>query len=87
MLDIQFIEGSLEVKLPAIWTDGKAEVGRVKEEKRRRKKIREEKRKCQRKEDAGLRKMRKVAIDCVFSNDLWLRVGSLKRRVRSHLAR
>ena len=23
------IEGSLEVKLPTIWTDGKAEVGRV----------------------------------------------------------
>ena len=28
-------EGSLEVKLPTIWTDGKAEVGRVTEEKRR----------------------------------------------------
>ena len=27
------IEGSLEVKLPTIWTDGKAEVGRVREEK------------------------------------------------------
>ena len=37
------IEGSLEVKLPTIWTDGKAEVGRVREEKRRREKIREEK--------------------------------------------
>jgi hypothetical protein len=37
------IEGSLEVKLPTIWTDGKAEVGRVREEKRRRKKIIEEK--------------------------------------------
>ena len=36
-------EGSLEVKLPTIWTDGKAEVGRVREEKRRRDKIREEK--------------------------------------------
>jgi hypothetical protein len=36
---VQFIEGSLEVKLPV----GKAEVGRVKEEKRRREKIREEK--------------------------------------------
>jgi hypothetical protein len=36
-------EGSLEVKLPTIWTDGKAEVGRVKEEKSRREKIREEK--------------------------------------------
>ena len=29
------IEGSLEVKLPTIWADGKAEVGRVREEKRR----------------------------------------------------
>jgi len=37
------IEGSLEVKLPTIWTDGKAEVGRVREEKSRREKIREEK--------------------------------------------
>jgi len=41
-----FIEGCLEVKLPTIWTDGKAEVGRVREEKTRRirrEKIREEK--------------------------------------------
>ena len=38
------IEGSLEVKLPAVWTDGKAEVGRVREEKRREEKRREEKR-------------------------------------------
>jgi len=37
------IEGSLEVKLPTIWTDGKAEVGRVREENSRREKIREEK--------------------------------------------
>jgi len=37
------IERSLEVKLPTTWTDGKAEVGRVREEKRRREKIREEK--------------------------------------------
>jgi hypothetical protein len=36
-------EGSLEVKLPTIWTDGKAEVERVREKKRRREKIREEK--------------------------------------------
>ena len=40
---IIIIEGSLEVKLPTIWTDGKAEVGRVREEKGRREKIREEK--------------------------------------------
>jgi len=46
------IGGSLEVKLLTIWTDGIAEVGRVREEKRRRKKIREEKepeeRRCRR---------------------------------------
>ena len=33
---------SLEVKLPTIWTDDKAEVGRVREEKRRREKKRED---------------------------------------------
>jgi hypothetical protein len=30
-----FTEGSLEVKLPTTWRDGKAEVGTVREEKRR----------------------------------------------------
>ena len=37
------IEGSLEVKLWTIWTDGNAEVGRVREEKPRSEKIREKK--------------------------------------------
>ena len=37
------IEGSLEVKLPTIWTDGKADVGRVREEKRSSEKMREKK--------------------------------------------
>jgi hypothetical protein len=45
-------EGSFEVKLPILWTNGKAEVGRVREEKRKREKIREEKaseeRRCRR---------------------------------------
>ena len=36
------VEGSLKVKLPTKWTDGKAKVGRVREEKCRRE-IREEK--------------------------------------------
>ena len=41
---IVFIEGSLEVKLPTIWTDGKAEQGRGREKRKiRREKIREEK--------------------------------------------
>ena len=69
----------------------KAEVARVKEEKRRAAERRSEKRKSQKKEDAGARKGRKVAKHCVFSNDLRLgrieKVGLLKRRVRSQLAR
>ena len=56
------LEGNFEVKLPTICRDGKAEVGRVREEKRRRDEIREEKEK----EDAGARKGRNVAIHCVF---------------------
>ena len=43
MYIIHIIQGSLEVKLPTIWTVGKAEVGRVREEKKRNEKIREEK--------------------------------------------
>ena len=35
------IEGGLEVKLPTIWRDEAAEVGRVREERRRRKKLRD----------------------------------------------
>ena len=50
------IEGSLEVKLPTIRTDGKAEVGRVREEKKREDQRRERVR----------RKGRKVAKRCVF---------------------
>jgi hypothetical protein len=42
LFDKYFIEGSLEVKPPTIWTDGKADVGRAREEKGIRKKIREE---------------------------------------------
>ena len=46
---------SLEVKFSTVWTDGEAEVGRVREQKRRREKIREEK------EPAGARKGCEVA--------------------------
>ena len=44
---VVIIEGSLEVKLPTIWTDGKTEVGRVKQ-KSRSEKIREEKKREER---------------------------------------
>ena len=59
------LERSLEVKLPTIWTDEKAEVGRVREEKRG-KKIKEEKESSQKTEDAGARKASKVAKHGVF---------------------
>ena len=77
---VLLLGGSLEVKLPTIWTHGKAEVRRVREEKGRRKK-----RKSQKKVDAGVRKGRKVASHFVFP--MFWKVSSLKRRVRSHLAR
>jgi len=70
---LAILEKSLEIKLPTIWTDGKAEVGRVREEKRREEKIREEKRRRETireekksEEDAGAGKCRKVAVHCVF---------------------
>ena len=49
---LHLIEGSLEVKLPTICRDGKAEVGRVREEKSRSEKIRDGE--SQKKEDAGV---------------------------------
>ena len=59
-------------------------------DRRRAEEERSEKRKSEKKEDAGARKGRKVVIHCVFQ---WFvaaegrKVGSLKRRVRSHLGR
>ena len=82
------IEGSLEVKLPTIWTDEKQ--SRAEAERRERlEERRSEKRKSQKKEDADARKGgkgRKVAKRYVFQ---WFvasegrKVGSLKRRVRA----
>ena len=60
----QIIEGSLEVKLPTIWTDEKQrweESAKRREEERRSKK-----RKSQKKEDPDARKGRKVTKHCVF---------------------
>ena len=83
------IEGSLEVKLRTIY--GQMEKQRWEEsEKRREEERRSEKTKSQRKEDAGARKGRKVSTHCVFQGFVapeGRKVGSLKRRVRSHLAR
>ena len=58
------IEGSLEVKLPTVCRDGKAEVGRVSEEKSRSEKIRDGE--SQKRQDAGARKGREVVIHFVF---------------------
>jgi len=64
------IKGSLEVKLPTIWTDEKQRWEET--EKRSEEERRSKKRKSQKKEDPDARKGRKVAKRC-FSNDLWLR--------------
>ena len=59
-----FVEVSLEVKLPTIW---RKEKQRWEESGKRRKEVRRsQKRKSEKKEDAGPRKGRKVAIHCVF---------------------
>ena len=65
MTYIYIIEGSLEVKLRTIWTDGKqswAEAGRREEQKTREKMIEEK----ESEEDADARKGRKAAKHCVF---------------------
>ena len=82
LLFILVLKGSLEVRLPTIWTHGKAEEGRVREEKGRRKQIREEK---GRNKIRAHKKVEKPQTLC-FSNVLW---GSKSRlaKVRSHFGR
>ena len=87
-----FIEGSLEVKLPTIWTDESRDGKSQREEKRRREKIREDQRrervrrkKVQMREKVG--KSRNTVFFEWFVAPEGRQVGSLKRRVRSHLAR
>ena len=70
------IKGSLEVKLPTIWTDEKQRW--EESEKRREEKRRSKKRKSQKKEDAGARKGRKVAKHCIFPIG-----GSKSRRAKA----
>ena len=84
---ITIIEGSLEVKLPTIWTNEKQrwEESEKRREEKRRKKIK--KRKSEKKEDPGVRKGRKSRRNTMFFQ--WFvapegrQVGSLKRRVRA----
>ena len=62
---IPIVEGSLEAKLPTIWTDEKQ--SRAEAERRERlEERRSDKRKSQKKEDADARKGREVAKHCVF---------------------
>ena len=75
-----FIEGSLEVKLPTIWTDvEEAEVGRVRAEKSRRKKIRKEKE--SKTEDAGVEKF---PMTCGSGGS---KIRLAKAAMRSHVVR
>ena len=83
------IEGSLEVKLPTIWTDEKQ---RWEESERREEQKREDQRresvrrkKMQMREKVG--KSRNTVFFQWFVAPEGRKVGSLKRRVRSHLAR
>ena len=89
--DVAIFEGRLEVKLPTISADGKAEVGRVKAERVRRKKISEEKvrKKKVRKKKVQVRGKAETSRNTVFFQCFGAqegrKVGSLKRRVWSHL--
>ena len=81
MFDLSIVEGSLEVKLPIIWTDEKQrweESAKRREEERRSKK-----RKSQKKEDPGARKGRKVAKHCVFSTMICRSGGSKSRLAKA----
>ena len=88
----QFIEGSLEAKLPTIWTDGKAQPGRSSDmEKVRRAKIREGEDQKVRREKMQVREKEGKSQNIVFFQCFVLpegrKVGSLNRRVRSQPAR
>ena len=77
-------EGSLEVKLPTIWTDEK----QSREEAERRERLEERRvrrKKMQMREKVG--KSRKTVFFQWFGAPEGRKVGSLKRRVRSQLAR
>ena len=66
---IYIIEGSLEVKLPTIWTDEKQRWEESDKEKRRRKKIKKEKVSEERRSRCAKRWESRGAL--CFSNDLW----------------
>ena len=86
---IEFIEGSLEVKLPTIWTDEKQSRAEAERRGRLEERRSEEKesgrKKMQMREKVG--KSRNTVFFQWFEAPEGRKVGSLKRRVRSQLAR
>ena len=79
------IEGSLEVKLPTIWTDKKQrweEQEKRREEKRRRKKKEDQKEEVSDSEERGFRRATRSRFTVAPEGR---KVGSLKRRVQSHV--
>jgi len=78
------VEGSLEVKLPTLWTDEKQR-WEESEEERRSKSERLRRKKVQVREKIG--KSRNTVFFQWFVALEGRKVGSLKRRVRSNLAR
>ena len=78
---IVIIEGSLEVKLPTIWTDEKQSRGEA-ERRERLEERRSEKRKSQKKEDADARKGKKVVKHCVLPM-IWGSGGSKSRLAKA----
>ena len=78
---LSLFEGNLEAKLPTIWTDGKESEkrkGQKKEDQRRERVRRKKMQVCEKAE-----KSRNTVFFLCFGR----KVGSLKRRVRSHLGR
>ena len=80
------VEGSLEVKLPTVWTDGKADrwESRGGKSQRREEKRREDQRRESQKKEG---KPRNIVFFQWFVAPEGRKVGSPKQRVRSHLAR
>ena len=82
------IEGSLEVKLPTIWTDGRVREEKRREEERRKKKEDQKRQSRRRKKIQVCEKVGKSQNTVFFQ---WFvapedrKVGSLKRRVRGHV--
>ena len=83
LLSYIFIEGSLEVKLPTFWTDGKAEVGKSqrREEKKREDPRREKVRRNKVQVREKVEKSRFTVFYRWFVDPEGRKVGSLKRRV------